>query len=182
MPRLIHGNGDLMSAAKGSVIQVQNLELSQAHDDAVTTANSFDFNTNFQLNITPFFANSKILIECHVYIVPLSTSTVASGRIVRITGGVTTQVSNDSAGSSDTTTGSMVVYADNASVNYMGNNCNSLSFFDSPNTTAQCTYRLQIAGNTASTSVGFGQYGFGESSYGGTWIPTNTMTLMEIRQ
>jgi hypothetical protein len=155
----------------GTVLQVVHFDY--ATFQSFTAGDGVAQDTGLVATITPRLATSRILVQVSANMSENSNATVCRGRITR-TGPAT--ASSTVSGTTNMTQYTTVVYASDAT-SYMRPNAN-IVWFDTPNTVAACTYRLQIASNGAGQTVLLN----GQRGYSNTWGGTSHMTLMEIAQ
>ena len=161
----------------GSVIQVKSLE----YDDIFSSShsgNQYVDVTDFNLDISPRFSNSKILI----------TAAVAGGlndnygfnfryRVVRTpSGGSSTAIGIPPTGSYAMSGGYNLYQSDSATPYIFGM---SKTFMDSPTTTVPVNYKIQVSHSHASSGAVVYVNRRGTSS---DWTAISTLTLMEIKQ
>ena len=141
----------------GTVLQVvQDTELT----GLTTTSTSFADNAGLSINITPSSTSSKILILVQFGIF---TTNSWSGGIAYYT------LFRDSTNLGDSTNGAIASYT-NVSGGHTNSGC--INYLDSPATTSQVTYSMQMRTNNASYSIGTGTYNAGNG--------INSITAMEI--
>lgn len=158
--------------------QTMNTVLQVVHFDfgtfqTFTAGDGVAQDTGLVASIAPRFATSRILVQVSANMSELSNATVCRGRITRTGPGT---VSSAVSGTTNMTQYTTVVYDAEVS-NRMRPNANMV-WFDAPNTTGTCTYRLQIASNGASQTVQLN----GQRGYTNTWGGVSHITLMEIAQ
>ena len=120
----------------GSVLQV--VQTVKSDTFSVTTSSTFQDITGMSVSITPKFSTSKILVMADI--AGNGTSQSATARLVR---GATAIFTGDAAGSRPL-----------GSANWLDNSqyaveVRTIIFLDSPATTSSTTYKLQIAGSSA---------------------------------
>ena len=135
----------------GTVIQTVNA--TKTDSSSHNTQNFSD--SGLQAVITPKFATSKILISSFCGIVSFSNNNIGKIGIARVVGGTTTYPC--------TTTGGGLGQSDSATQVTAGfnfgveddrtNDTWVLNFLDSPSTTSEITYKVQIAHITTSSGV-----------------------------
>ena len=158
----------------GGIIQVKNLEFESAFSSSHSGSGYVDV-TGFNLDITPKFNTSKILVSADV----------AGGlndnygfnfryRVQRTVGGSVTSIGIPSSGSY-AMTGGYNLYLTNAATPYIFGM--SRTFFDSPATTSSVNYKIQVthshAGSGAIVYVN-------RRGSGADWNTISTLTLMEV--
>jgi hypothetical protein len=158
--------------------QTMNTVLQVVHFDygtfqTFTAGDGVAQDTGLVASITPRFASSRILVQVSANMSENSNATVCRGRITRTGPGTAFSAVS---GTTNMTQYTAVVYAADTT-NYMRPNANMI-WFDTPNSTGTCTYRLQIASNGASQTVQLN----GQRGYTSTWGGVSHMTLMEIAQ
>jgi len=147
-PKTTGGTTSIIKPASGSIIQTQYTQLTTAATQAwsANTATAF---SDLTVNITPTSTSSKIKLECHIagefasdsatfdHVVFFYRDTTAlkftgstSGSKVGISAITRTHYAED-----DNSTGEVGYF----------------TYFDSPNTTSQITYKLGIVSNIATT-------------------------------
>lgn len=132
-------------------------------------------NTGLYISLAPRYATSKILILCSANISHASTSTVCRARIART--GPSTSYSTGSSPASSAGWTTTNYNGQTSSVPTMFPNFN-MQWFDTPNSTASCTYTLQISTNNASYTV----YLNGNGDWGSGWAGSSTMIALEVAQ
>ena len=120
----------------GSVLQV--LQTVKSDTFSITTSSTFQDITGMSVSITPKFSTSKILVMADI--AGNGTAQSATARLVR---GATAIFTGDAAGSRPL-----------GSANWLDNiqyevQVSTIVFLDSPATTSSTTYKLQIAGSSA---------------------------------
>jgi hypothetical protein len=154
----------------GSVLQVvQALKT----DLFSTTSTSFVDVAGWAASITPLSASSKILVLADAYV--NTSNTANAGKLQR--NGVDVFLGNASGSKSRSSFGAAWGGGDGG-----GGNAGSqwsLSFLDSPNTTASLTYKIVVASFGGQALWVGGTYGSADASYSQV-LPT-TITLMEIK-
>ena len=163
------------SGGGGGIIQVKNLEYETIFSSSHSNSSYVDV-TGFNLDITPKFNTSKILVSAEV----------AGGlndnvgynfkfQVVRTpSGGSSTAIGIPSAGTHPMT-GGYNLYDSSASVPYIFGM--SKTFFDSPATTSSVNYKVQVAHSHAGSGAVVYVNRRGSSS---DWRSISTLTLMEI--
>jgi hypothetical protein len=108
--------------------------------------------TGLSVNITPSSASNKILVQCNAN---LSADAQSGGllylKIVRVIGGTTTQLNESD--STDTYVHAHAEIEANTAYGYIGSIPLNLLILDDPQTTSQCTYKLQAFTNGSNTAV-----------------------------
>jgi len=158
--------------------QTMNTVLQVVHFDygifqSFTAGDGVAQDTGLVASIVPRFATSRILVQVSANMSESSASTVCRGRITRTGPGT---ASSAVSGTTNMTQYTTVVYASDAT-SYMRPNA-TMVWFDTPNTTGTCTYRLQIASNGAGQTVQLN----GQKGYSNTWGGVSHITLMEVAQ
>lgn len=141
----------------GSVLQVvQDTELT----GLTTTSTSFADNAGLSVNITPLSTSNKILIIAQFGI---ATNNSWSGGIGYYT------LFRDSTNLGDSSTGAIGSYQNVSGGHSSGG---SITYLDSPSTTSQITYTMQMRTANGSYAIGTGSH----SNQNGI----NSITVMEI--
>ncbi|MAW84875.1 MAG: hypothetical protein CL832_10880 [Crocinitomicaceae bacterium] len=114
------------------------------------------------INITPKFANSKIYITTtnHIYSTELSTNAWrgANIRIVQtISGGSATDILDDESGYGE------AMYVENNTDRWM--TYSTRQVIDSPNTTSQINYKVQVANKAGSNNIYMNRNSYGSGGY-----------------
>ena len=136
-------------AAPGMIVNVKQSVDTAAYS---TTGNGGVWTNigNMSVSITPKSASNKILVMIDAKISHTADSTVARGRLIRETGGVTTApYVGDTAGNRPRSSTAQYYTNVNGDGMYMVGAAVA-TFLDSPNTTNQVTYRFQIGADSAS--------------------------------
>ena len=161
----------------GSVIQVKSLEYDDIFTSNTTSSGYVDV-TDFNLDISPRFVSSKILI----------TAAVAGGlnsnygynfrfQVVRTpSGGSSTAIGIPPSGSY-AMSGGYNLYQDDAATPYIFGM--SKTFMDSPTTTAPVNYKIQVSHTHSGSGAIVYVNRRGTSS---DWRAISTLTLMEVKQ
>ena len=146
----------LPTGVGGKVLQVQSTTKT---DVFATTSGSFVKVTGLEINITPSSASNKILF----------LSSVVWGHDAANSGGHFRLRRDLSGASTD-----LKLYNLNFSGSYTDNRCMaSFNYLDSPNTTSELTYKLQVKADS-------GNLGINRSNAGATDRGDSTITVMEI--
>jgi hypothetical protein len=162
----------LAGDAYNSVVQVKHY--SYATQEAFTLGDAVPYDTNLKLSIKPLFANSTILVitSCALFWAPgLSVTRV---RIKRTPFTTYSPAGNGTGGYTNWTT---VTYAEAASQGSAIAPNTEIYWMDSPATTGELTYTLQLSSNNGSYTVGLNRY-----TYGAEWSGSSHITLLEIAQ
>ena len=173
MPITINGNGTITGLSVGGLpdgtVDTDTLatgtggkilQVKQTTDDAPSqilssaSAQTWYTITTINVAITPSSASNKILVSAHVTGEGNKEDHEIFYRLARTVGGTTTgfAIADSSASNRVRSTGVM------AEMYYAGNNSSTLGvtdiadFLDSPNTTSEITYHVQIACNTGTFS------------------------------
>ena len=160
----------------GSVIQVKSLE----YDDIFSSShsgNQYVDVTDFNLDISPRFSNSKILI----------TAAVAGGlnsnygynfrfRVQRTVGSSVTSIGIPPTGSYAMTGGYNLYNSDSSTPYIFGM---SKTFMDSPTTTAPVNYKIQVSHSHAGSGAIVYVNRRGTNA---DWTAISSLSLMEIKQ
>jgi hypothetical protein len=157
--------------------QTMNTVLQVVHFDYTTFqslsgADGVALDTGLVASITPRFATSRILVKVSANMSHNNNTTVCRARIIRTGPGTAFSTFASGANMTNYTT---VRYSDTGQ-HMMPNQ--EIMWFDSPATTATCTYQLQIASNGGNLIV----YLNGQMTWAGTWNGISHITLMEIAQ
>jgi hypothetical protein len=147
-PKTTGGTTSIIKPTSGSTIQTQYTQLTTASTQAwsANTATAF---TNVTVNITPTSASSIIKLECHIA-GEFSNDDASYDHVVFFYRDTTALKFTGS------TSGSKVGISAMTRTHY-ASNANStgeigyFTYFDSPNTTSQITYKLGIVSNIAAT-------------------------------
>jgi len=124
----------------GSVLQaVQTIKTDTFSTQSITPVDI----TGFSVNITPSSTSSKILVQCSTYI-----SNSAYNGYVFLLRDSSQIFTADAAGSRPATSGCVGGYS-SGNMTYSLNS-SSITYLDSPNTTSQVTYKLQMSSYSAS--------------------------------
>ena len=164
----------------GSIIQVKSLEFDTIFSSSHSGTQYVDV-TDFNLDFSPRFNTSKVLI----------TAAVAGGlnsnygynfrfRVVKTPSGIsgqTDQAIGIAASGAYAMTGGYNLYDTDASIPYIfGMN---KTFMDSPNTTSNINYRIQVSHSHSSSGAIVYVNRRGSSS---AWTAISTLTLMEVKE
>lgn len=164
-----------------SLIQIRSVPYSQI--EAFSANNAVYRNTQMVATITPRYKNSKIIAIASVCVGWVVTATVCRIRMARYNVGgsnmtTSTQFSpagNNTGGVSDWTN---VAYGGTSHRITMQPNSH-ITWYDTPNTTGEVAYRIQLSGNHASGStIWINRHTYGSDS----WSGVSYITLMEIQQ
>ena len=168
------GNG---VAIPGHVIQVKQSVVSNVF--STTAGNGFAEMTDFRTAITPTSTTSKILVRGSLFVG--NQYYQAKGRILRDS---TPIALGDARGNRPQSTWMNIGYDAGASGSYSIYNCQSVAFefLDSPATTSEIIYSLDMGGYSTSFAVYLNRDH--NDSNGSTYnaTPISTLTLMEIAQ
>jgi hypothetical protein len=167
---LLNSSGSPMLRQTGAVLQVVHVDFATYQAFTVPANVNQSQATGLTATITPSSANSRILAICSVNLGHGGSSTVVRSLLQRTGPATANSVLSVSA---ENTAWSTVIYTPTPQIMYANE---SLSWLDSPGSTAACTYTLQIGGNTAGSVV----YINGASGYAPTWGGTSHLTLLEI--
>ena len=157
MAVVINGNGTVtgVTSGVGEVLQIQSTIL-----DAITsfTSSSYTDFTNLNVSITPSSTSSKIWVGVEMCLSNTTNGNYGSARLRRTIGGSNEVTVNgpDKTGYSNAKGGLYGVYSYNSW--YFGSPKICSSFFDAPNTTSVCNYKVQILSHTGTTRVGANGY------------------------
>jgi len=133
------------SMPTGSLLQTKHMYTDSSNGQSVTSTSFIDI-TGLSLTITPSSSSNKVLIttNVHNYIVNHSTNgwNACDYRIAKTVGGTTTTVfdSFKNQGSGHGYTAGAYVENDNARYMWV----TPVHFLDSPNTTSEITYKIQV--------------------------------------
>jgi len=123
--------GGLLSGASGGIIQIVQALKTDAFS---TTSTSFVDITGMSLTITPQSSNSKILIDVCIN---HGADQIGGLRVLR--GSTPVGISTAVSGSNQVNASFGAHRTNNITTNYVG-----CKFFDSPATTSETTYKLQV--------------------------------------
>ena len=159
LPDGVIQSADLASGVGGKILQYQSVK----YDSYASTTSTSYIDSGLTCNITPISSNSKIVIVGRIQLCKTSYTCIA--RLLRDS----TEISNNS--SSGGNTDFFTFYSANS---YMSI---AIPFMadDSPNTTSQVTYKLQIKSDGANTL-----YVNGHNNNSGTYLSVSYMSLMEV--
>jgi hypothetical protein len=163
----VGGSGS--SYAKGHVVQIVSVTKS---DTFSLTSTTFTDVTGLSATITPKSASSKVLVIANLSI----GISVADWRQFRILRGTTAIGIGDEAGSRTRSTSSQYFGASDPT-SHIGTE--SETFLDSPNTTTETIYKIQV--RAASGTVYVNRSG-NDGNTAGNARTISTITLMEIAQ
>lgn len=127
-----------------------------------TTSTSFADNAGLSVNITPSSTSNKILVLVQFGIATNDTWNGGSGYYTLF---------RDSTNLGDSSTGAISSYQNVSGSHSSGG---SINYLDSPATTSQITYTMQMRTNNASYAIGTGTQGQGNG--------INSITVMEIAE
>ena len=162
----------------GHVVQVKQTVVNSTFSTAIGP--SFVEMTDFRTNITPASTSNKILIKASLYVGQSYWS--ARGRILKDTTPISGAL-GAAAGSRTPATWYNVTYDAGASSSSTYDvNCVSFEYLDSPSTTSQITYSLDIGGYSTGHTVFLNRshYDWDSAAFDSRTI--STLTLMEIAQ
>lgn len=165
------GNGVIIP---GHIIQVKQTVVTNTF--STTIGPGFVEMTDFQTNITPSSSSNKILIKGSLYVGQNYWQT--RGRILRDSTAIGL---GETAGNRTPVTWNNNTYDGSSNTQYVMNSV-SFEFLDSPSTTSQITYSLDLGGYNTSYAVYLNRPHSDNdtSTYYGR--PISTLTLMEIAQ
>lgn len=165
------GNG---VAIPGHVVQVKQTVVTNTFSTAIGPG--FVELTDFQTNITPSSSSNKILIKGSLCVGQYYWQT--RGRILRDSTAIGL---GETAGNRTPVTWNNNTYDGSSNTQYVMNSI-SFEFLDSPSTTSQITYSLDLGGYNTSYNVYLNRShsDTDASTYYGR--PISTLTLMEIAQ
>jgi len=133
------------SMPTGSLLQTKHMYTNSSNGQSVTSTSFIDI-TGLSLTITPSSSSNKVLVQAnlHNYIVNHSTNgwNACDYRITKTIGGTTTTVfdSYKSTGGGHGYTAGAYVENDNARYMWV----TPIHFLDSPSTTSEITYKIQV--------------------------------------
>jgi hypothetical protein len=155
-----------------SVVQVKHFSYSTPQSFSLSDGTPCD--TNLKLSIKPLFANSTILVmsSCALFWQP--GLTVNRVRIKRTPITTLSPAGNITGGLS---TWTQVTYAEAASQGSAMAPNTEIYWMDTPATTGEVMYTLQMATNNGAYTVGINTY-----TYGAAWSGSSHMTILEIAQ
>lgn len=160
----------------GVVKQVKQTVVNSTFSTAV--GSGFAEMTDFRTNITPASTSNKILIRASLYIGQSYWS--ARGRILKNTTPISGAL-GAAAGNRTSTTWYNVTYdAGAGSSSTYDVNCVSFEYLDSPSTTSQITYSLDIGGYSGSHTVYLNRSDHDNDGATYDSRTISTLTLMEI--
>ena len=140
---------EFQTASSGGVVQFKNTTKTTVFS---TSSSSPVDVTGLSVNITPSSTSNKILVMCNAN---LSADAQSGGllylKIVRVIGSTTTQL-NEST-SSDTYVHAHAEIEANTAYGYVGSIPLNFLILDDPQTTSQCTYKVQGWTNGSNTVV-----------------------------
>jgi hypothetical protein len=154
----------------GAVLQVVHVDYTAFQSFTTPSNTNQSQATGLTATITPSSTNSKILAICSMNVGHDGSSSVVRTLLQR-TGPST--ANSPLTGATNNTAWSTVIYIPTPSVMYPND---SITWLDTPSSTAACTYTLRIGGNTA----GSPSYLNGAAGYGSGWGGTSHLTLLEI--
>ena len=167
-----------LTTPAGHVIQVKQTVVNSTFSTAV--GSGFAEMTDFRTNITPASTSNKILIRASLYIGQSYWS--ARGRILKNTTPISGAL-GAAAGNRTSTTWYNVTYdAGAGSSSTYDVNCVSFEYLDSPSTTSQITYSLDIGGYSGSHTVYLNRSDHDNDGATYDSRTISTLTLMEIAQ
>ncbi len=164
-----------------SAIQFVSIPYSQI--ETFATTDGVARNTQLEASITPRYKNSRILVSASVCVGWTVGITVCRIRIARYNAGGTDRTTatafSPAGGNSGNVTGwSTVTYG---GANYRATMIpnSHLTWYDTPNTTGEVSYRIQLSGNSSgSNNIWINRHTYGSNDWSGvSWI-----NLMEIQQ
>tara|TARA_B100000085_G_scaffold278738_1_gene300959 strand:+ start:471 stop:1016 length:546 start_codon:yes stop_codon:yes gene_type:complete len=166
------GNGVIIPS---HIVQVKQTVVTSTISSSA--GNSYAEMTEFRTNITPSSTSSKILIRASL-IVGINYYQ-GKGRILRDS---TPIAQGDARGSRPQSTWTMVSYDAGASGAYTQYDMRAVGFefLDSPATTSQITYSLDLGGYSTSLAVHINRAANDQDSANYNATPISTLTLMEI--
>ena len=165
------GNGVQIA---GHVVQVKQTVVTNTFSTAIGPG--FVEMTDFQTNITPSSSSNKILIKGSLYVGQQYWQT--RGRILRDSTAIGL---GETAGSRIPVTWNNNTYDGSSDTQYIMNSI-SFEFLDSPSTTSQITYSLDLGGYSTSYTVYLNRAHTDTNGSGYFGRPISTLTLMEIAQ
>jgi hypothetical protein len=157
-----------------NVIQVKHFSYSTVETFSLSDGTPYD--TNLKLSIKPLFANSKILVMSSCALMWMPGLTVNRIRIKR-TPITTLSPAGNQTGGSGSTNWTQVTYAESASQGGAMAPNTEIYWMDTPATTGEVMYTLQMATNNGAYTVGINRY-----TYGVEWSGSSHMTILEIAQ
>ena len=163
----------------GNIVQVVSVTKT---DKFSISANSTPQDvTGLTLNITPTSSTSKILIIVHVNATADSSYAGAGFTLVRVNSGSATDIFKGDAGYGQTSRFTLPVSGSNsdtgANNGYPDTHCGS--FLDSPSSTNQLTYKIQVADYDNTNTVYVNQQNDTGTNSSRT-VNTSGITLMEV--
>lgn len=163
---------EFADASSGGVVQFKNT----TKTDGFGTSSSSPVDvTGLSVNITPSSTSNKILVMCNAN---LSADAQSGGllylKIVRVIGATTTQL-NEST-SSDTYVHAHVEVEANSNTSHVDSKPYNILILDNPQTTSQCTYKLQAFTNGSNTAI-IGRSGRSPGNASDSQHATNIMVM-----
>ena len=165
-----------LTTPAGHIVQVKQTVVNSTFSTAIGPG--FVEMTDFRTNITPASTSNKILIRASLYVGQSYWST--RGRILKDTTPISGAL-GAAAGSRTVSTWYNVTYDAGASSSSTYDvNCVSFEYLDSPSTTSQITYSLDIGGYSTGHTVFLNRshYDWNSAAFDSRTI--STLTLMEI--
>ena len=163
----------------GTVLQVKDAELTAAPSGTITTSavNSY-MDPGLSLNITPTYSNSKMLIEYTIFMASGPNHYQTKSRIMRDSTPVGIGTSEGSRG---VATSMINSYLTNSNTQYHINPHHNM-FLDTPNTTSEITYKIQVASYSSSVTwyVNRSHTWQDGGTQGYISIPVSTLKVTEI--
>ena len=159
LPDGIIQSADLATGVGGKILQYQSVKW----DAYTSTTSSSYIDTGLTCNITPISASSKIIITGRIQL--CKTSYTAIARLLRDSTEIGSN--SDSGGNTDLFTFYSASSYMSVGVPFMAD--------DSPNTTSQVTYKLQIKSDGGNTL-----YMNGHNNNSGSYLSVSYMSLMEL--
>jgi len=157
----------------GKIGQVFHANLTSVFTSS--TASAVDI-TNMSINITPASTSSKIFILCNCSMLAHDGNSGAFLVLTRTIGGTATQPIHSTGGGWSTTKKAWGVSGGGGmSDNARKEGSPSMNYLDSPNTTSQINYKLQLDNNSAGNIARVNQWSLNNDHQGIT-----TMTVMEV--
>ena len=166
------GNG---VAIPGHVVQVKQTIVKSTQ--TFTGSTGFAEITDFRTTITPTSTNSKILLQGNLFVG--TDYYQIKGRILRNTTAIDDALGNQE-GVRTRSLWNVINYSGGSTNSRYELSSASFSYLDSPATTSQITYSLEIGGYSASYNVYLNRQGYFSNAASNDAVPASTLTLMEI--
>ena len=166
----------------GMIVQVQTVT-----SDAITIVNGVSFSDFMSIAITPKFSSSKIHVSCSINLSAQNTTGGSTDQGIRYSGVKLFRDSTQIAVNSNKDSNRTAVWFSSNTVGQTSNEAyrmanSSGQFLDSPSTTSQITYKVQIGQSNQTSSYVITNRSPINDDGSYTHFGMSQLTVMEIKQ